>query len=442
MLSDETIKNALQDLKLERIRMRDEEVNKQLDYYSSNTNKYTSEYFDGATSKEAPMSNYNFTARFIDKMSRIYQAGVKRNGGAKYSDMILNKDVAMKHQEKMSNLNGTMALLPSLGKDIVFKYQQIYKFVPFFGKDALNPIAVAYPIMLPVSDPSNTAELGWGYYDDTVYKQFDNDGGVIHESTINHGLGILPVIFTHKDHQLDEFFVEGATDIITANEQVNVTMTELAVGSRYQLWGQPWMTGVDSDKSYSRMGVNNIIALDDPDSKFGIESPGGDLETSVDLVKFMVELVAQNNHLWITWSEQGGEVPSGISLMIRDLERHEDYVDDIKLWRLYEDQIYEVEKALAKARGVTLDEKLGLDFIPPEYPLSTNDQIIWDDHRLRLDLITNAELTLEYNEDLGTIAKANKAWEKRKKINDKNRDKLQLPKVSDPAPKVDNRIDQ
>jgi hypothetical protein len=128
--------------------------------------------------------------------------------------------------------------------------------------------------------------------------------------------------------------------------------------------------------------------------------------------------------------------------MIRDLERHEDYVDDIELWRLYEDQIYEVEKALAKARGVTLDEKLGLDFIPPEYPLSTNDQIIWDDHRLRLDLITNAELTLEYNEDLGTIAKANKAWEKRKKINDKNRDKLQLPKVSDPAPKVDNRIDQ
>ena len=128
--------------------------------------------------------------------------------------------------------------------------------------------------------------------------------------------------------------------------------------------------------------------------------------------------------------------------MRRDLERHEDYVDDIKLWRLYEDQIYEVEKALAKARGVTLDEKLGLDFIPPEYPLNTTDQIIWDDHRLRLDLITNAELTLEYNEDLGTIAKANKAWEKRKKINDKNRDKLQLPKVSDPAPKVDNRIDQ
>ena len=440
MLSDEMVKDALQVTKLERSRKRDEEVNKNLDYYSSNTKQYTMKYFDGATENEAPYSNYNFTTRFIDKMSRIYQAGVIRDGGVKYKDMIKNKEVAMKHQEKMSNLNGSMALLPTLGKDLIFKYQQIYKFVPFFDKDPLNPVALAYPIMLPVSDPSNTDELGWGYYDSTHYKRFDEDGTRVHSQA--HKLGVLPVIFTHKDHQLDEFFVEGATDIITANEQVNVTMTELAVGSRYQLWGQPWMTGVDSDKSYSRMGVNNIIALDDPDSKFGIESPGGDLETSVDLVKFMVELVAQNNHLWITWSEQGGEVPSGISLMIRDLERHEDYVDDIKLWRLYEDQIYEVEKALAKARGVTLDEKLGLDFIPPEYPLNTTDQIIWDDHRLRLDLITNAELTLEYNEDLGTIAKANKAWEKRKKINDKNRDKLQLPKVSDPAPKVDNRIDQ
>ena len=440
MLSDETIKDALQDLKLERIRMRDDEVDKQLDYYSSNTEKYTTKYFDGATKNEAPMSKYNFTARFIDKMSRIYQAGVKRNGGTKYNDMIRNKDVAMKHQEKMTNLNGSMAVIPSLPEDLVYRYQQIYKFVPFFGKDPLNPIAIAYPIILPVSDPSNTDELGWAYWDERVYKQFEEDGTLL--DTIEHNLGLFPVAFTHKDHQLDEFFVEGATDIIAANEQVNVTMTELAVGSRYQLWGQPWMTGVDPDKVYSRMGVNNILALDDPDSSFGIESPGGDLDTSVNLVKFMVELVAQNNHLWITWSEQGGEVPSGISLMIRDLERHEDYVDDVELWRLYEDKIYEIEKALAKNRGITLDEKLGLDFIPPEYPLSVNDQILWDDHRLKHNLITEAELTLENNEDLGTIGKAKKAWQKRKDFNDKNRDELQLPKASDPAPKVDNRIDQ
>ena len=110
--------------------------------------------------------------------------------------------------------------------------------------------------------------------------------------------------------------------------------------------------------------------------------------------------MAQNNHLWVQWSEQGGEVPSGISLMIKDLERTEDYQDDLELWRMYEDDLYIVERQIAASFGVSLPKDLGLDFKEPEYPKTVQDQILWDKHRLELNLVNETELLMEYNNDL------------------------------------------
>ena len=112
--------------------------------------------------------------------------------------------------------------------------------------------------------------------------------------------------------------------------------------------------------------------------------------------------MAQNNHLWVQWSEQGGEVPSGISLMIKDLERTEDYQDDLALWKMYEEDLYRVERLIASSFGVSLPPQsgFGLDFKEPEYPKTVQDQILWDKHRLELNLIDETELLLEYNNDL------------------------------------------
>ena len=43
---------------------------------------------------------------------------------------------------------------------------------------------------------------------------------------------------------------------------------------------------------------------------------------------------------------------------------------------------------------------LGLDFKEPEYPKTVQDQILWDKHRLELNLIDETQLLLEYNNDL------------------------------------------
>ena len=159
------------------------------------------------------------------------------------------------------------------------------------------------------------------------------------------------------------------------------------------------MTGVDSDKRIERAGSEKIIDLPEG-AVFDIVSPSGNIESVIENIKFQVDLVAQNNHLYVQFAQDGGETPSGIALKIKDLERFEDYQDDIELWRMYEHELYHIEREIAAYNQINLPEKLKLDFNEPEYPKTVQDKILIDEHRLLHHMIDEADLLMEYNQDL------------------------------------------
>ena len=214
----------------------------------------------------------------------------------------------------------------------------------------------------------------------------------------------MPFVFTHREHQCDSFFVEGANDICNANEHINITMTEMQLGLRFQMFGQPVVSGADLGNN-QRFGSDVILELPS-DANYDIKSPAGDIMKVIENVKFQIELVAQNNHLFVQFAQDGGETPSGIALKIKDLERFEDYQDDLALFTLYEHEMYKVERMIAQSFGISIPEKLKLDFNEPEYPMTVQDQIALDTHRLNLGLVNRAELMVEYNKDL-TLEEAN-----------------------------------
>nr|MBC8295476.1 hypothetical protein [Pelagibacterales bacterium] len=107
-------------------------------------------------------------------------------------------------------------------------------------------------------------------------------------------------------------------------------------------------------------------------------------------------------------------VPSGIALVIRDLERREDYEDYVDLWEMYEYQIYDIEKGIMSANNISLPTDLGLDFTEPEYPKSTQDEIMFNQFMLDNNLTSHSKLLKSYNKDL-TIEQA-KALIKENKV--------------------------
>ena len=393
------IQESIKQLKLHNAKKREDHIEKILDYYNGNdTANYISRMFSAAAFSEIPPVEVNITRRFINKMSRIYTIGANRNVNDQYTALTVMKDARMKHIERMTRLCGTIAtrVLWVDGDEPHFDYRPIYFFHTFFGDDPFIPNAITYPMLQPVEDSSRAGKMEYVYWDAEKYVHMDEDGNVINE--IPHTYGVLPFVFTHRENQTDSFYVEGANDIINANEHINIAMTEMQLGLRFQMFGQPVMVGAEMG---NKQRTGSDVTLELPEgSSYDIVSPKGNVEGVIENIKFLVELVAQNNHLWIQWSEQGGEVPSGISMMIKDLERTEDYQDDIALWRMYEEDFYRVERQIASSFGTSLPAELGLDFKEPEYPKTVQDQILWDKHRLELNLIDEVNLLKEYNNDL------------------------------------------
>ena len=414
MTVEEIIKQSVSDSKLMNQKNRREWVRKMLDYYGGNgTHSYIESYFAADAFREIPCYNANFTRRFVNKMSRIYTVGANRNVSNEYDLLTIKKDARMKHVERMTRLMGTVAtqiIYKEVNGMPFFDYRPVYYFDVHL-KDPFTPSAIMYPLLMQPEDINNTEKCEWAYWDESIYVHYDETGNIIHE--YEHGYGVLPFLFTHREEQIDEFFVDGANDIVDCNEQVNIAMTEMQLGLRFQMFGQPFMTGVDSDKRIERAGSDQIIDLPEGAS-FGIVSPAGNIESVIENIKFQVDLVAQNNHLYVQFAQDGGETPSGIALKIKDLERFEDYQDDIELWRMYEHELYYVEREIAAYNNINLPEKLMLDFNEPEYPKTVQDQILLDEHRLRHHMLDEVDLLMEYNKDLSK-GQAEKIIEKNRK---------------------------
>lgn len=399
------IKESLNNLKVYNHKEREGYINKLLDYYNGNaTYQYISSRFDLEAFSEVPPYEANITKKFINKMSRIYTVGADRNINDKYRDLAVLKDSKMKHIERMTRLIGTIAtrIMYVDGEMPYFDYQPIYYFHPFFEDDPFRPVALTYPLMHHSTDASNTDNAQYIHWNNMEYIIFDEEGAILDQKV--HGYDTLPFVFTHREHQCDNFYVDGANDIVNANEHINITMTEMQLGLRFQMFGQPVVSGADLGNR-QRFGSDVILELPE-EATYDIKSPSGDIEKVIENVKFQMELVAQNNHLFVQFAQDGGETPSGIALKIKDLERFEDYQDDLALWTQYEHEMYQIERKIAQSLGIGMPEALKLDFNEPEYPMTVQDQIALDNHRLNLGLVNKAELMVEYNKDL-TIEEAN-----------------------------------
>jgi hypothetical protein len=414
----EIIQDSLTNFKEEQAKARREEVRKFLDYYSGSlTEQYIEGYFKSDAFQEIPHYNTNIVKKFVNRMSKIYTIGAKRNVSDRYLDLTSVKNARMKQMERMTRLLGSTATYVMYDElEERFEYRPIYYFEPYFGDNPYKPEAIVYPMMHGHADLSDTDELMYAYWDSELHLKFNENGDILEE--VQHNLGILPFVFTHREEQLDSFFVEGASDLVSANEHINITMTEMQLGLRFQMFGQPVVTGLISDNSNVRAGSDEILTLPEG-STYDIVAPEGNVEAVIENIKWQIELVALNNHLFVTFAQSGGEVPSGISLMIKDLERHEDFIDDKELYRQYEKDFYRVEYALSQINNLGLPEvsQFKVDFSEVEYPMTPQDKIMLNEYKLKHNLTTQAQLLAEENKDL-SVEDARQIIEANKLVNE------------------------
>ena len=401
------IKQSIKDLKYDNNQSRYRFIDKLLDYYQGDdTGKYIQKFFKTTAFQEIPLMSYNVTKRMIDKMSRIYTLGASRTLSEKndeYQSLTRFKDFKMKHIEKMTKLIGTIAVQVSWkdnGQGLqYFEYTPFYKFDVILNPDnPLEPQALIYPMMMP-SDDSTVAP-------DPLYCYWDREFKIIYDSNMtevqrfDNPYGRIPFVFFHRDHQIDNFFCYPAFDIISVNEMINILFSEMNLGMRFQMFGQYVATGLYQDEKIQRAGSDEIIVMPEG-TDLSIVSPTVNVGDALKLSRAMLELVAQNNHLNISFSETNRDRPSsGIALKIKDLEKFEDYQDDLEIFAHLERSLYDLEHTIALVNGFNLPFNFGVDFNEPEYPMMVQDEIAWNTWLLDNNMTTRAKLLQKYNKDL------------------------------------------
>ena len=409
--AEDIIKKSIQDLKLDNSRRRRKHVEKLLNYYTgTDTFKYIAgregNYFDAKSFNEVPPYGMNLTKKFIDKKSRIYTLAPNRSLGNKsadksYNDLLFYKDLRMKHIERMTNLIGTPAVRVMWEEDEdkkCFEYRVVYYYDAYFTPpNPYNPYAIIYPILNPTEDVSYTDPPTFAYWDAEVNIIYNEEGNIIAE--YENPYGVLPFVFPRDMEQIDDFYGEGSSDVVATNEHVNILMTELMLGLRFQMFGQSWASGVYEDQPIARVGSDKLINLP-VEGRFGIESPGGDPQKVMEIAKGMIEMLAVSKHMYVTFDSNQDRPSSGLALRIKDFEFVEDYKDDIESWRIFESDLYDLEQKIAEVNGVSLPDKFSVDFKEPEYPRAISEQIQKDDWELANGLITLEEILKRNNSDL------------------------------------------
>ena len=200
MTVEQIIQESVKEVKLSSQKERRNWVRKMLDYYGGNaTNQYIKQFFSSSAFQEIPCYNANFTRRFVNKMSRIYTVGANRNVNKQYDKLTIKKDARMKHVERMTRLMGTVAtqiIYKENYGEPCFDYRPVYYFNVHL-KDPFTPDAIMYPLLMQPEDVSFVEKCEWAYWDESIYAHYDEDGNIIEE--YEHGYGVLPFMFTHRE---------------------------------------------------------------------------------------------------------------------------------------------------------------------------------------------------------------------------------------------------
>ena len=402
-------------------------IRKFLDYYEGDmTTKYIRDKFSAKAFQEVNPVCMNITKRFIERMARIYTLGASRTLPSQndvYSSLTRFKDLKMKHLERMTRLLGTIAVQTTYQEDEYgipyFNYHPIYYFEVFTDpNNPLKPIGIEYPVEANMENPNLDKDKKYIYWDAEKIQYLNEEKEVYSEEP--NPYGFLPFFFLHNDHPIDNFFSAPAYDLVSVNESINTLLTECNLGMRFQLFGQYVVTGIYQDEHIQRAGSDEVIILPEG-ANLNIVSPKPNMGDALRLMRSMLELVAQNNHLSISFTENNSDRPdSGIALKIKDLERHENYQDDLDMYRMFETKIYDLERAIGRYNVFELPATIGIDFNEPEYPQTIPDQIAMETFCLENDLTTKAKLLQERNKDL-TLEESQKIIEANKDTNAKTK---------------------
>jgi hypothetical protein len=362
-----------------------------VDFYEGEHDQYIEKHFQSGP--QLPPYTANITKRMVNARSLVYKDSPIRLND-KYNEILpLDVDSKCRQMEKLTFLLGTMSFKSSWGDDGL-EYELVPYFWPMFLQGETEPCAIFYPI----ANMGDKSERLYEFWSDEEHFRFNEMGQIMNlEDEGMNMYGKMPITFAHRSPEIvDEFFQAGASDIVSANEHIDILFKTLMIAARIDSLGIKYASGVRDDTPI-RAGVDEVILLPDGVTLGRLE--GGNPEKIINVIKTVIQSTALNNHLVARFVDS--EARSGVALKVENLENFEERKASVSdIWLPFENKRFQIDRMIASANGVQLSDDYHVDFAEPENVLSPDEQRAEWDWLLSKGLISKRDILKQMNPDL------------------------------------------
>ena len=315
----------------------------------------------------------NIVRKVINQLACVYIEPAKRTieGGEKDQQLFDGiargsmLDAVMKQTSKYCKLLKTVLIRP------VWRNNQIE--IDLLTPDIVDVITGDSPrdlksIMITNYPASGKAEeVTYSVWTVENFKRLDWNGNVV--STEDNPYGILPFVPCWDSLPIDDFWIQGGGDLISAQTAINEKLTDLLYTIRMQGFGVGWMKsanygpqGLSEVGAGPGIGPGSFVHLEPgPDHGIGFESPGAPIQETWEVIRDIIQQVGIANGLSAHSLTAKVSDESGISKIVSNQELMEKRRDDIELWRRYETQLFDIIKAVWNAHNTSkISDKAGI----------------------------------------------------------------------------------
>lgn len=407
-LSNEIVRSALREALNNYDNKHNDEREYMLDFYEGYTEQYIRKFFGSESLQQVPIFNQNLTRRISSIRSMSYKRPPRMLTDSRYESFIdlsgLNQ--VRRQLERLTFLLGTMAFRCRWSE---LNQRVEYDLLPFFETLFLENENEPVGIMYAIQQHGNQRDQEMTYAVWTAERPgfpgqhylLKNNGEKIsvNDQDLNP-YGILPVLFSHKQPPVRDFYCPGADDVIKADLSLSVGMTELSLAIRFGALGIKFITNID-DASRVELGVDKILYLPE-NSTLGVTGPSGSLTDIISSLRFMTEATLQNNNIRVKFADTHGNAPSAEALRIQDAELMDERSAAVEdTWRPWEKRRYQIDRRIIEVKAnVQLKDEYGVDFIEPlQTILTPRDEIEYWNWRFENNLATPEDWFIINNPD-------------------------------------------
>lgn len=212
--------------------------------------------------------------------------------------------------------------------------------------------------------------------------------------------GVLPFVPLFDRLPDDQFFLPGGRDLIEAQDAVNVALANLWRSVENQAHGQAWASGISANEAL-QFGPDRAVVLPQG-GQFGFASPNSPIRSILEAIEFVMRQTAATHDCGADVFDLSKVAESGSAKHAGRIELKEARLDDVAMWRVAEQRLFEVLKAVVNthAPGTIPDgATVSVDFAEIQDQLSEAEQLENTRTKVELGLWAPADALMALNPD-------------------------------------------